>query len=75
MSTLAVARIRIVTGFGPHEKRMWPPARTAATTAADVQLRAVPCPTTRAEAVPGAASTISAAAIPAFIGPIVGLPA
>ena len=36
--TLAVAFIRIVTGFGPHAKRMIPPARTAAITAADVQL-------------------------------------
>ena len=45
--TLAVAFIRIVTGRGPHEKRMIPPARTAATTAADVQLAGVPCPTTR----------------------------
>ncbi|MGO9904972.1 MAG: hypothetical protein ACLPY3_04520 [Solirubrobacteraceae bacterium] len=45
--TLAVAFIRIVTGRGPHEKRMIPPARTAATTAAEVQLAGVPCPTTR----------------------------
>jgi hypothetical protein len=45
--TLAVAFIRIVTDRGPHEKRMIPPARTAATTAAEVQLAGVPCPTTR----------------------------
>src|ERR1700683_932585 len=45
--TLAVVLITIVTGTGPHEKRMIPPARTAATTAAEVQLAAVPCPTTR----------------------------
>ena len=38
----------IVIGFAPQAKRTWPPARTAATTAADVQLRAVPSPTTRA---------------------------
>jgi hypothetical protein len=44
---LAVAVILIVTGSGPHENRMIPPARTAATTAADVQLAAVPRPTTR----------------------------
>ena len=40
--TLAVAFIRIVTGFGPHAKRMIPPARTAAITAADVQPAGVP---------------------------------
>jgi hypothetical protein len=46
-TTLAVAFILIVTGFGPHKKRMIPPARTAATTAVDVQLAGVPLPTTR----------------------------
>ena len=46
-TTLAVAFILIVTGLGPHEKRMIPPARTAATTAAEVQLAGVPRPTTR----------------------------
>jgi hypothetical protein len=45
--TFAVALILIVTGLGPHENRMIPPARTAATTAAEVQLAAVPRPTTR----------------------------
>jgi hypothetical protein len=45
--TLAVALILMVTGFGPQENRMIPPARTAATTAAEVQLAAVPRPTTR----------------------------
>jgi hypothetical protein len=45
--TLAVVLILIATGFGPHENRMVPPARTAATTAADVQLAAVPWPTIR----------------------------
>jgi hypothetical protein len=44
---LAVARIVIVTGSGPHEKVMIPPAATAATTASEVQLAAVPLPTTR----------------------------
>jgi hypothetical protein len=44
--TFAVACILIVTGFGPHEKRMIPPARTAATTAPEVQLAGVPRPTT-----------------------------
>ena len=44
--TLAVVLILITTGFAPHENRMIPPARTAATTAADVQLAAVPRPTT-----------------------------
>jgi hypothetical protein len=43
--TLAVAVIVIVTGLGPHENRMIPPARVAATTAAEVQLAAVPRPT------------------------------
>jgi hypothetical protein len=51
---LAVARIRIVTRLEPHENRILPPARTAATTAEEVQLRAVPRPITRVEA---AAST------------------
>jgi hypothetical protein len=42
--------MRIVTGVGPHENLILPPARTAATTADEVQLRAVPCPITRVEA-------------------------
>src|SRR3954451_4115034 len=50
LRTLAVAPIRIVIGLGPHEKLIRPPARTAATTAEEVQLRAVPCPITRVEA-------------------------
>jgi hypothetical protein len=37
----------MVTGAGPHEKVMIPPAATAATTAAEVQLAAVPVPMTR----------------------------
>jgi hypothetical protein len=45
--TLAVVVILMLTGFRPHENRMIPPARTAATTAAEVQLAAVPRPTTR----------------------------
>ena len=44
--TLAVVLILIVTGLGPHENRMIPPACTAAITAAELQLAAVPCPTT-----------------------------
>src|SRR3954447_21341602 len=43
----AVAVSTIVTGSGPHENVITPPAATARTTAADVQLAAVPCPTTR----------------------------
>jgi len=39
---LAVAFILMVTGSGPHEKRIVPPDRTAATTADEVQLAAVP---------------------------------
>lgn len=45
--TFAVVLILMVTGFRPHENRIIPPARTAATTAAEVQLAAVPLPTTR----------------------------
>jgi hypothetical protein len=45
--TLAVALILMVTGLGPHENRMIPPARTAARTAAEVQLAGVPRPMTR----------------------------
>jgi hypothetical protein len=44
--TFAVALILIVTGFGPQANRMIPPARTAATTAAEVQPADVPWPTT-----------------------------
>jgi hypothetical protein len=53
---LAVARIRIVTCLGPHENLILPPARTAATTAEEVQLRAVPRPITRVEAAGSAAA-------------------
>jgi hypothetical protein len=48
--TFAVAAILIVTGRGPQSKRITPPARTAATTAAEVQLAGVPRPTTRERA-------------------------
>src|SRR4051794_41151059 len=37
----------MVTGAGPQSKVMIPPAPTALTTASDVQLLAVPVPTTR----------------------------
>ncbi|GAA3338174.1 hypothetical protein GCM10020358_17290 [Amorphoplanes nipponensis] len=47
MRTFAVAVMVIVTGAGPQSKVMTPPAATAATTAADVQLPGVPRPTTR----------------------------
>src|SRR3954469_23879840 len=50
LRTLAVALIRMVTGLGPHENLILPPARTAATTAEEVQLRAVPWPITRVDA-------------------------
>ena len=46
-TTLAVACMVMVTGAGPQEKVMMPPAATAATTAADVQLAGVPLPMTR----------------------------
>lgn len=42
LRTLAVACITIVTGFGPQLKVITPPLATAATTAPDVQLAAVP---------------------------------
>ena len=45
--TLAVSSSVIVTGAGPHANVMTPPCATASTTAADVQLAAVPSPTTR----------------------------
>ncbi len=44
--TLAVVPILMVTGWDPHENRIKPPARTAATTASLLQLAGVPCPTT-----------------------------
>jgi len=56
LRTLAVARIRIVTGLRPHENLILPPARTAATTAEEVQLRAVPRPITRVAAAGAAAA-------------------
>jgi hypothetical protein len=37
----------IVTGAGPHENVIIPPAATAATTASEVQLGGVPSPITR----------------------------
>lgn len=37
----------MVTGLGPQEKVMTPPAATALTTASEVQLSGVPVPTTR----------------------------
>ncbi|GAB2835444.1 hypothetical protein GCM10027176_44720 [Actinoallomurus bryophytorum] len=42
----AVAPIVMVTGLGPQENRMTPPAATADTTALDVQLPGVPFPIT-----------------------------
>ncbi|BFU43101.1 hypothetical protein KRMM14A1004_13380 [Krasilnikovia sp. MM14-A1004] len=47
MRTFAVARIVIVTGSGPQSNVITPPAATARTTAAEVQLAGVPVPTTR----------------------------
>src|SRR5215212_6794845 len=46
-TTFAVAVIVIVTGLLPQLNRMIPPLATAATTALDVQLAAVPVPTIR----------------------------
>jgi hypothetical protein len=42
LTTFAVLVIVIVTGLAPHLNVITPPAATAATTAADVQLDAVP---------------------------------
>src|SRR5690348_11905998 len=47
LRTFAVAVIVIVTGSGPQSKVMMPPAATALTTAAEVQLAGVPFPTVR----------------------------
>nr|WP_238434858.1 MULTISPECIES: hypothetical protein [unclassified Frankia] len=69
-TTLAVAVIVMVTGFGPQLKVMTPPAATAATTAAEVQLAGVPLPTTRVGCeVSTVAAVAGTAALPA------GLPA
>src|SRR5437763_11018894 len=46
LRTLAVAVSTIVTGAGPQLNVMIPPAATALTTAAEVQLAPVPVPTT-----------------------------
>src|ERR1700679_4080831 len=45
-TTLAVAVILIVTGFGPQSKVMTPPSATALTTPADVRPAGVPRPIT-----------------------------
>ena len=47
LRTFAVAVIVMVTGAGPQSKVMMPPAATAFTTAAEVQLAGVPVPTLR----------------------------
>src|SRR5689334_21515203 len=47
LRTFAVAVIVMVTGAGPQLNVMMPPAATAFTTAADVQLAGVPLPTLR----------------------------
>jgi len=47
LTTLAVASSVIVTGAAPQANVTIPPAATAATTAADVQLAGLPVPTTR----------------------------
>jgi hypothetical protein len=49
MRTFAVFFIVMVTGLAPQENVITPPAATAATTARDVQLAAVPSPTTEPE--------------------------
>src|ERR1043165_8316262 len=47
LRTLAVAVMVMIIGAGPQSNVMMPPAATALTTAADVQLAAVPVPTVR----------------------------
>ena len=61
LRTLAVWRIRIVTGAGPQSNVTTPPRATAETTAADVQLAGVPLPTWAAWATPAGASMRRAA--------------
>src|ERR1700742_313535 len=46
LRTLAVAVMAMVTGLGPQENVITPPAATASTTAWDVQLAGVPSPIT-----------------------------
>src|ERR1700760_3998641 len=46
LRTLAVAVMAMVTGLGPQENVITPPAATASTTAWDVQLAGVPAPIT-----------------------------
>src|ERR1700742_929584 len=46
LRTLAVVSMVMVTGFGPQENVITPPAATASTTAWDVQLAGVPSPIT-----------------------------
>jgi hypothetical protein len=46
LRTLAVVSMVMVTGLGPQANVITPPAATASTTAADVQLAAVPVPIT-----------------------------
>jgi len=46
LRTLAVALITMVTGRGPQENVITPPAATARTTACEVQLAGVPWPIT-----------------------------
>src|SRR5262249_5895411 len=69
LRTLAVWRIRIVTCPGPHAKLILPPARTAETTAAEVQLRAVPWPMTRVGTLAPAAGASAAATTIALTHP------
>jgi hypothetical protein len=67
----------ITTGRGPHENVMTPPAATAATTAAEVQLPAVPVPMTRSGRETSAARASGGTAacpsgFPAVSGPAAG---
>src|SRR5919199_2756041 len=65
-TTFAVAVIVMVTGLLPQLKRMTPPLATAATTALEVQLAAVPVPTVRlALRVSTARASAGTAALPA----------
>src|SRR4051812_30650794 len=68
LTTFAVDLIAMVTGRRPQRNLMTPPLATARTTARDVQLRAVPCPTmrvARALTARPAAGTATRGAVPA----------
>jgi hypothetical protein len=73
LTTFAVAVILIVTGLEPQLKRMIPPRATARTTAAEVQLAAVPLPmTVVARRVSTARAAAGTGALPAGLPKVAG---